>query len=368
MKNEEIKRFYHPELDGLRFFAFLLVFIHNAEPILSETPLRIISKYGWIGVDLFFCLSAFLITKLLLAEQNTTNTINAKNYYARRAIKIFPQYFLYIFIIFLFKDHIPSGNTNIGVNIFGLITFSYNFVYFYLFPSANLLFIHLWSISYEFQNYMIFPLLAKKLKGNTLKQAAGILGALFLAGNILRAIFIYFQLEHPSIYFLPITHFDSVLGGVAVGAGIFDNLIRKLAGWKLFVLGIIFNAAIFLLPNNDVSGWNLMLTYPLSGIGMSLMIISATQKEIFLFSGLLKNRLIVYLGKISYGLYLFHVGVFFITSQMLFKYFGYTGQELSENYLVVLTISFAITFSIASISHFILEKPFLNIKYKQPLM
>lgn len=65
----EIKpRFYLPELDGLRFIAFMFVFIHNANPILKGTFLEKFSEYSWFGVDLFFCLSGFLITKLLVLE------------------------------------------------------------------------------------------------------------------------------------------------------------------------------------------------------------------------------------------------------------------------------------------------------------
>ena len=72
MQNEKQKRFYYPELDGLRFFAFLLVFIHHSPYYVYSPVWEKLHEYGWIGVDLFLCLSAFLITKLLKAEFNSS--------------------------------------------------------------------------------------------------------------------------------------------------------------------------------------------------------------------------------------------------------------------------------------------------------
>src|SRR5262245_16629502 len=76
MRSENNSRFYYPELDGLRFIAFLLVFIHNAPSVSSSKTWTLLHDYGWIGVDLFFCLSGFLITRLLVTEYQHNGTIH----------------------------------------------------------------------------------------------------------------------------------------------------------------------------------------------------------------------------------------------------------------------------------------------------
>jgi peptidoglycan/LPS O-acetylase OafA/YrhL len=354
--------FYLPQLDGLRFVAFLLVFIHNANPILSESHLRKLSEYGWIGVDLFFCISAFLITKILVHEYKSDKTINSKNYLVRRILKIGPQYFLYIFLIYLFKDIIPNGDTKTIENLIGLGTFTYNIIYFYLFPSPVLLFVHLWSISFEFQYYLILPTAVITLINASTKQKTLLLSGVVIAGTVLRFLCVYFNFEHPLIYLLPFTHFESILGGVLLGTGVLDNFSKNFPGVALFILGLIFNLTIFLLPNNDIVSWKLLLTYPLLGIGMTLTVLSVLNNDVPIVSRLLTQKPIVYLGKISYGLYLFHIAAFFLTSRALINFAGYSGIEISKNHLLVMFISFAITYLVSKISYNLIERPFLTLK------
>src|SRR5437868_2879263 len=93
-------RFYYPSLDGLRFFAFLLVFLHHSlldwtspNPLINFFLIAI-EKNGWLGVDLFFVLSGFLITTLLLKERSDNGNYSLKNFWIRRALRIWPLYYL----------------------------------------------------------------------------------------------------------------------------------------------------------------------------------------------------------------------------------------------------------------------------------
>src|SRR5271157_1881088 len=98
--------FYRPELDCLRFFAFLGVFVHHSIPkepsFFRAHGLPVIlsnfSYAGAFGVDLFFCLSAYLITKLLLREKDLTGHLNVKAFYVRRILRIWPLYFAFVFL------------------------------------------------------------------------------------------------------------------------------------------------------------------------------------------------------------------------------------------------------------------------------
>jgi peptidoglycan/LPS O-acetylase OafA/YrhL len=97
--------FYRPELDTLRFFAFLGVFVFHMAPLTIETyePLGWIAPWlvawfssGAFGVDLFFALSAYLITTLLLREKETRGSLDVRNFYIRRILRIWPLYFAFI--------------------------------------------------------------------------------------------------------------------------------------------------------------------------------------------------------------------------------------------------------------------------------
>lgn len=357
--------FYYPQLDGLRFFAFLLVFIHNALPILTNTSFEVISRYGWIGVDLFFCISAFLITKILLTEQISSEEINKKNYFLRRILKIFPQYLLYIVVIILIKEKLPASNTNIEINLLGLTTFTYNYIYFYVLPSPVLFFIHLWTISFEIQYYIALPFLVEKIKETTANQKRNFLLLFFVIGCIIRTFFIGTKIEHPAIYFIPFTHFDSVIGGVAVGMGLFDKVLTKINGISLFLLGLVINALVFLFPNNDNITWHLMLTYPFVGAGMSLLVLGSIKNNSLIW--LFGNKIIVSLGKISYGLYLYHILSFYLTNQLLTQKFGLNPEDMMIQYLV-LSISFLITTFISILTFRYIEKPFLSLKPKKQVL
>ena len=92
---------YYPELDSLRFFAFLLVLVHHA-PYVKYIPLwKELSLYGWMGVDLFLALSAFLFARLLFVEHQEKGNINIGYFYLRRALRIWPLYFMFATVMLI---------------------------------------------------------------------------------------------------------------------------------------------------------------------------------------------------------------------------------------------------------------------------
>src|ERR1700724_1564596 len=109
--SEKLQRYYRPELDVLRFFAFFMVFLSHVVPgdvaffTAAHIPSRVadliisMSAGGAFGVDLFFTLSSFLITTLLLREKEAYGVINVTSFYVRRMLRIWPLYFVFLLII-----------------------------------------------------------------------------------------------------------------------------------------------------------------------------------------------------------------------------------------------------------------------------
>lgn len=356
--NGQVRRFYLPQLDGLRFIAFMLVFLHNAPKLASSTFWTALHDYGWIGVDLFFCLSAFLITKLLLLEQNQNGRVNIFNFYLRRILRIWPLYFFYILLATFLIMQDQGWNVVLPYHLTGLVTFTYNFFYLSLTHKIYFLFVHLWTISYEEQFYAVIPWTINALAKRHL-SAKLVLIVLLLLGTIIRAALIIEHAKHPTIYMLPFTHFESVLFGVAIGAGYFDKLLGRFPGWLLFVFGVLLNAAVFSLPNNYVMSWSLMLTYPLVGIGMALIVFSMVSKPDSIPAKILSVSFVAFLGKISYGLYMYHILSLYLVEKVLA---ATTNLASEESTLPLLIASLMLTLFLAVVSYNALEKGFLKFK------
>ena len=164
MMDKSVERFYRPELDLLRFIAFLFVFFTHRMDLAPIDPAKYywghhISLVGVFGVPLFFFLSAFLITELLVREQEAYGKINVRSFYIRRMLRIWPLYFTFFFgmvVLTLVSDQfgVIPPKAQLAFSLFAgnwYITF-HSWIAYPVNP--------LWSISVEEQLYIIIPLLA----------------------------------------------------------------------------------------------------------------------------------------------------------------------------------------------------------------
>lgn len=356
----ENKTNYFPQLDGLRFFAFLVVFIHHA-PIIKIIPgWKTLSDIGWVGVDLFLCLSAFLFVHLLGMEYQQTGGIKVLMFYARRALRIWPAYFLTVVLIILLSYWRDGADGLSSVRILGLATFTDNILSaFRIDNPLNALSGHLWTISYEEQVYLFIPIfLGFLFPRNTRFQAAVVLSLLGI-GTVIRALFIFFSIPHPAIWELPITHFESVLLGLLVGLGAYDRLLRKLPGWVTALMGMTALGSIALLPYIKTISWHLMFIYPLVGLGTSLLVYSVMQFRDQAWIKWIGVKPLAYLGKISYGLYLYHFPSLVLVSDLV--------QKLDLNIkragpILVFVLALLVTVLVSILSFELVEKPFLVLK------
>lgn len=352
---------YIPELDSLRFFAFLLVLIHHAGYSALIDSWEVVAKYGWMGVDLFLCLSAFLFSRLLYAEYQATGTVLVKNFYIRRALRIWPLYLLFFIIAVTLTVQKDGWSDSLTTRALGMLTFTDNFMAArWGYNNAILYSNHLWTISYEEQVYLLIPWVLLFLYRRKPSTAGLLLLGMGLFGTFIRAFMIYRGTNHPDIWVLPFSHFDSVLGGIVIGLGILDKPLKKIPNLIWLTLGILALWQVTQLPNVTKIQWELMLTYPLIGIGTSLIIYSVTQGNLWALSPLFRVKPLTYLGKISYGLYVYHKLGIFLAYQMI-KQFIEPSSNLAYR-VSGLLLSFLVTVVISVISYEAFEKIFLRMK------
>ncbi len=157
-------RYYRPELDALRFFAFLCVFVFHRMDYVETDPVRNlwlarIGNIGPFGVPVFFLLSAFLITELLLRERESTGRVHIQAFYMRRILRIWPLYFLVFFGLAILNHFVPGTGTNDPLAWLAFTFFTGNWYILrhgWIAGSVD----PLWSISVEEQFYIVIPVLA----------------------------------------------------------------------------------------------------------------------------------------------------------------------------------------------------------------
>jgi peptidoglycan/LPS O-acetylase OafA/YrhL len=349
--------FYFPELDGLRFFAFFLVFIHHAELFYTIPQLRFLHDFGWVGVDLFFALSAFLFTKLLLVERQVSGAISFSKFYLRRLFRIWPVYYLYVAVSLLLFSvlHHNSLTGETGLRLFGLLTFTDN-IFSAIFGYNPIPLVgHLWTIGYEEQFYIFIPLLIAMLARWSVRSRLLLLAAVSLLFFAARSVMIVNHVPHPAIWVLPVTHFESIAFGMLIGFGGMDFFAGKIRPMLLFVAGVACFCLMSLLPPIQTVSFWLFSTYALTGLSTALVLQSAISSDHM--KRFLSKTVFVYLGKRSYGLYLYHFFGIDLANWAL----GFMPGLLFPD-AVSFALSLVFTVIISIVSYRVVERPFLELK------
>jgi peptidoglycan/LPS O-acetylase OafA/YrhL len=353
---------YFPNLNSLRFLAALLVIVHHIEQykeilglpnVFHNHSIQLMSK---IGVSLFFVLSGFLITYLLLVEQKENNHIQIKWFYVRRILRIWPLYFLIIILAFFVFPHIAFMHLPGHDGSHFLIK-----LVFFVFMMPNV--IHAvgaglaygtqtWSIGAEEQFYLIWPWLLKFFKNKLLLVIAVILGYLLLR-SLFTSLFnthLIFAYLYRIWYLFPI---DNMAFGALFAVIHFNNykklihfLQNKLLQFSVWLLVII------LIISGKSLGYFHHQIYSLL-FGILIFNLATNENTVVSF----KFKTLDYLGKISYGLYMYH-SIFIVISIKTLQALNFT-----NNALIYLS-SFTLTIVVASLSYEYFEKRFINMKTK----
>lgn len=357
-------RFYRPELDVLRFFAFFSVFLaHSLQPSPSQKFENIIRGAGGFGLSLFFLLSAFLITELLLRERSRTGTVHLRAFYARRILRIWPLYFAIVGFGYLFGLARPDAPWGFGrlVAYFLLLGNFYTARHGQAQNPAGAM----WSISIEEQFYLLWPSIVKRGTGLLLFVSAALIPlAYFWMFVLLR---MHTSLE-PGIWTNSIVDFQFFGIGALIALALRGNTPKLHGGIRLamFLAGIslwlLASGYFEVFSSQEIPMWRVMMGYGSVALGCALQCLGILGARPKWFPGVL-----IYLGKISYGLYAFHLLGLRIAYSLAvhMRRLPFLASALMD---FRIPVALGITILIAMLSYRFFETPFLRIKERFTLV
>ncbi len=355
---------YRPEIDGLRAIAVISVIIYH----LNENWL----SGGFLGVDIFFVISGFLITGIIITEIQQ-NSFSFKQFYTRRIKRIYPAFITVMALVSLIASTIFIYNdfNQLRKTIELATAFLSNFYlgltqgYFDLSANENPV-LHIWSLAVEEQYYLIFPLILilayKKFREiKVLFIITLILFFILLATSFIPASFYKEVLHQPNIYYLSNLRFPELLVGSLLA--IYHNFSNKLQLSKqasniLAILSTLLLFSCLFLMNNDIA-FIPGVTLILPCIFTALIIHTTSQNNIIKLC--LSNKAIVFIGKISYSLYLYH-WIFIALAYYI------TGEKQINNQSIAIVTVLTIIFSV--LSYYLIEQPIRKSKlnFKQSFL
>jgi peptidoglycan/LPS O-acetylase OafA/YrhL len=341
---------YLPELDGLRFVAFLLVFVHHL-PRPASAVGAFIHDQGWVGVHIFLFLSAYLLTGILRSEQELKGVIAIKRFLIRRALRIWPLYFTFAGLAVLWTIARTGASSHLP-HILGLALFAENWVSGALGYSTVAYTAHLWTISLEEQFYLLLPLaLARCLASPRPRALTIVVVALWLVFVAARAVAVV--VDAPDLWiWTSLFSADALLLGTWLGARR-ASVSQPWSKAVCLAVGAFALASPGLLPSLDRSGWQQVPAYTFIAMGAALVCVASVGS-----AGLrpiLASSVARYLGKISYGLYVFHLLTIHVAE-------GVARRVGSNAWWFIALLAFVLTVAISTVSYSVLEKPFLRFK------
>jgi peptidoglycan/LPS O-acetylase OafA/YrhL len=338
-----------PELDSLRTFAVFMTLLAHFSPV--EIP------YMWYGVPIFFTISGFLITTILLNTLENDHKITrlgiVKSFMVRRVLRLFPIYYLLILFFWLAKKYLSLYLWKDEFTPY-FFTYTPNFLIHKIGSQNALCFAHLWSLGVEEQFYLVWPWLmlfcAPKLR---LPLIAGLI-AFSLA-------WITVNYTDANVGAFTFTNFHT-LGAGAVLACLYVK--RQTAiDWLqknrhlLFVITLFHLIVVLIFFREDSPLWHLYREIGLCACTFCIVLVS-----IFGWKGwigyITRNRQVQYLGAISYGIYLYHMPIPFVYRAIAGRFFP--SFHMSPG--VFLVFCFAATIGVAALSYKYIETPFLKLK------
>jgi peptidoglycan/LPS O-acetylase OafA/YrhL len=351
---------FFPGLNGIRAIAALAVVLSHITVYLDRFNLNphLIGSLpngnpkgidlSDFGVTIFFALSGFLITYLLLAE-NLLQTISVKNFYIRRILRIWPLYYTYLVLALIVTKVAQVPHESIS-----------DLFYFFFGPNVPKSFQlrsdllgHYWSLGVEEQFYLFWPLFVRRFHKN-LFLAAGVLVSVLFILKLVAYVAFSGSVFHTAMY---VNRFDCMLLG-AMGAQLYfqnhalfvrlcTHRLVQAVGWGIVALSAVNRFHVANIVNHEIMA-----------VATVALIVGQAKSTGLLY---LNTRAFDFLGKISYGIYVIHPLIIF---GLGWVFSGLITQDAWYNYVLVYCTSVGTTIWVAHLSYQYLERPFLKIKMR----
>jgi len=336
---------YIPELQGLRGLAVLAVVIYHCHPRLVGTPVYYACLWGWAGVNLFFVLSGFLITSILLESCGKPHYF--RNFYARRALRIWPVYALVLVVCYL------NAPWFIGLPVFAAIRtapwwiyilFLQNLFHVALPPSIG----PTWSLAIEEQYYFLWAPFVRLL-ARPWSLAVFLACALIAAPLFRMSHFAWITPTHS------LTHIDGIAMGSMIAIGLHTLALSRRVWLSVGLAGI---GAGFIAAATIAGGTAFLDSALTTGFGGTVLAAIASTGARNPLNAVLRRGPLAFYGRISYGLYMTHI--------MVFIYFGWFDRRMDAHgiagNLAVVAFRLAASTAVATALWYGFESQILKLK------
>ncbi len=377
------------ELDGLRALAFFLVFYsHSTGLFLRQSPGKNgfliflstldqkILQWGWIGVDLFFVMSAFLITSLLLRERMRCNSVSLRNFLTRRILRIWPLYFTYLALaFFVIQPLVLSLQVKVGIPISLEQTLKSNdfWIAFLLFIGNYAIMFHgeligvinpLWSLCIEEQFYLVWGSIMSVFKHP--RHLVGLLCLALLVGITIRAsMFWVFPKNYFAIYMNGPARMDSILCG-CLAAFFWQKHSERLRKNRALQIGLLvlsiglLGSILAFFPRMEECDISLIWVFTVIAASWTSLLLATLSFDPL--RNFFRAPLLVHIGKLTYGMYIFHVASILLS--IMFCRLVLHIQSRVSYVGACWVMGLAFTYLLARLSWKYLESPFLKLKDK----
>ncbi len=347
-------RGFVPELDGLRGLAILLVMTHRLWPRAGELArYNGVAEIGWIGVDLFFVISGFLIAGILLDTRDDPDAL--RNFYARRVLRIFPLFYLFVggmlltFPVVTGAEYLHQSGSP----------------FWYLFQLGNIpegVLRHdppywlapVWSLAIEEQFYLSFPWLVRAVDRRRLARV--LVGFIALAPVVrLLGLVLFPQLDRFQ-YEFTLCRVDTIAVGCLLAIIVRLPAERQPRTRTLVAVAAIAAAIAVATGLDRTTPFGRTLGYSVVAFGFAALVLLVVRARGHANAAALRFAPLRYLGKICFGLYLLHRPADTIVGALAVR----AGLDPLSGILIPLKMAGAV--GLASMSWFLLERPFLRLK------
>ena len=347
---------YMPGLDGLRAISILIVVIAHAgfEKMIP----------GGLGVTVFFFVSGFLITRILVSEQHQNNgAINLAGFYLRRFLRLAPA--LLVFLLGSWLMLLPFGVKvdagHVAAALFYFINYYDAVGSWFGWSERTIPWGHLWSLAVEEHFYLLFPA-ALALFGKTHQARVGLIVTSIVVCAIWRSYAVLgLGLPHEHTYYATDSRLENIAWGCLLailldGAPRTNARLTWLVGWHWVVLAL--GAILGTLAYRD-EAFRETLRYSIQGASLFLLVLNLYALRSLRFSiDLLELKPMRWIGRLSYSLYLWHVPIIWVVREVMLG----DANSLERLSPIGMVIAVALSFACACVSYYAVERPFFGLR------